>query len=280
MTGQNANADQIAFWNGLAGERWAKFQDQLDKGMAPITAGLLPFVNAKPGEHVLDLGCGCGGTALKYADAVGASGSVTGVDISRPMLSIARDRAHQANANIRFIEADAAVARFTPEYDLAASRFGVMFFADPIAAFANIRAALKPRGRLAFVCWRPLAENMWSRVPMETAKPLLPPQPPADPLAPGPFAFADAARTKSLLEQAGFKNIRIEKLDSAMWLGSDAEEAATQALTIGPLARALVEVDTGLKNKIRALVKARLAEFAGPGGIAPPAACWLVGAEA
>ncbi len=273
------NADQIAYWNGLAGERWAKYQPQLERGMADITAALLPFAVAKSGERVLDIGCGSGGTSIAYAQAVGPTGAVTGVDVSKPMLEIARARPKPAGANVTFVEADAATTRFAPEHDLVASRFGVMFFADPISAFTNIRTALKPGGRLAFVCWRPLAENAWSRVPMEIGKPLLPPQPPADPLAPGPFAFADAARTKSILENAGFKNIRIEKLETRMWLGADSQEAVTQALSIGPLARALVEVDTALKDKIRALVKARLQEFAGPEGIAPPAACWLVGAN-
>lgn len=264
----------------MAGERWVKHQDLLDRGMAAITDALLPFAGAKQGERVLDVGCGCGTTSLKLAQSVGTQGAVTSIDISEVMLGLARSRAKTAGANIDFIEADASDATFSPECDLLFSRFGVMFFADPVAAFTNLYKALKPDGRLAFVCWRGLGENIWARVPIETAKPFLPPQQAPDPLAPGPFAFADAGRIKTILARAGFSDIRIEKLDTVMWLGTDVEEATTQALSIGPLARAMAEVDAPTRDKIRAALKIRLKDFIGEGGIAPAAACWLVGAQA
>src|SRR5262249_50822578 len=158
--------------------------------------------------------------------AVAPSGHVTGVDISAPMLAVARSR---KIANADFVQADAATRLFRPEYDLVVSRFGVMFFDDPTAAFTNIRKALKPGGRLAFVCWRTPQENEGVTAVARAAQPLLPPtQPPADPFAPGPFAFADLARVEGILLKAGFKAPRLEKLNSHMMLGMSADEAAAQ----------------------------------------------------
>jgi ubiquinone/menaquinone biosynthesis C-methylase UbiE len=269
-----SNAQQVEYWNGAVGERWARLQETIDGNLAAITKSLMPFAAAKPGERVLDIGCGCGTTTIALSKAVGPSGDVTGVDISAPMLAVARSRGAGAN----FLEADASVHLFKPTHDLVFSRFGVMFFADPPAAFANIRKAVAPGGRLAFVCWRAVQDNLWATAPLAAAHDLLPPQEPADPLAPGPFAFADDTRLNGILSQAGFRNIRIEKLDSTMNMGATAQEAAAQALNIGPLSRAAAELDETTRGKIRVKVEAALAKFATASGIAPPAACWLVGA--
>ena len=270
----SVNAQQIEYWNGAVGQRWARLQETIDGNLAAITQALIPFAAAKPGERVLDIGCGCGTATIMLSKAVGPGGDVTGVDISAPMLAVARAR----GANANFLEADASVHLFKPTHELIFSRFGVMFFADPPAAFANIRKAQAPHGRLAFVCWRAVQDNLWASAPFAAARDLLPPQEAADPLAPRPFAFADDARLKGILSQAGFRDIRIEKLDSTMNMGATADEAAAQALNIGPLARAASELDEPAREKIRARVRDTLAKFAGPQGIAPPAACWLVGA--
>ncbi len=272
MTG--ANAEQVEYWNGAVGERWAAFQAVLDAALKDISDKVLAFAEAKPGERVLDIGCGCGTTTFALAKAVGPSGGVTGVDISRPMLAAARAR----GAGVNFREADASTHLFHPTHSLVFSRFGVMFFADPVSAFANIRKALSPHGRLAFVCWRSLAENAWAAVPVAAAKPLLPPQEPMDPHAPGPFAFADPARVQDILGRAGFRNVRVEALDSAMHMGATVEAAADQALRIGPLARAATGLDDALRAQISEVVKGALAPFATAEGVAPPAACWLMGA--
>jgi len=270
-----ANAAQIEYWNGPVGERWAAYQDVLDRALADISSTLLAFADAKPGERVLDIGCGCGTTTYTLAKAVGPSGSVTGVDISQPMLKVARGRGTGAN----FLHADASTHLFHPTHDLVFSRFGVMFFDDPVAAFANIRKALKPHGRIAFVCWRDVKENMWASVPIGAAMPLLPPQEPADPLAPGPFAYADKDRLTRILSDAGYGGIRIDKLDATMYMGANLDEAADQALRVGPLARAAAELDDATRAKIRATVREALAKYATANGVAPPAACWLVGAN-
>ena len=271
----SGNEQQIEYWNGPVGERWAAMQDRIDSAMASISAATLEFAAAKPGERVLDIGCGTGTTTYALAKAVGPGGSVTGVDISRPMLTRARSR----GAGVNFLEADAATHLFHPTHDLVFSRFGVMFFADPVAAFANIKKALKPGGRLAFVCWGEPKDNLWAAAPMQAARDLLPPQEQTDPHAPGPFAFADGERLKGILMKAGYRGIRIEKLPAAMNLGANIEEAVDQSLKIGPLARATAEVDDAVKEKIRARLRDVLPKFATPAGISPAATCWLVGAK-
>lgn len=275
----SGNETQIEYWNGKVGERWAAFQETLDRAMSAITASVLAFAAAKPGEHVLDIGCGCGTTALLLAKAVAPGGKVSGVDISAPMLARARARAKAADADIAFAEADASERAFEPEFDLVFSRFGAMFFADPAAAFANTRKALKPGGRMAFVCWRAAEKNAWASAPFAAARDLLPPQEPADPQAPGPFAFADGGRVKGILREAGFSNVRLEELDTAMDMGADLEAAIEQSLKIGPLARALSEADEAVKDKVRARIRDALATYLTPKGVLAPAACWLVSGD-
>jgi len=270
-----ANDEQIEYWNGAVGERWAAFQDVLDKALGQISEAALAFAAARPGERALDIGCGCGTTTFALAKAVGPSGGVTGVDISEPMLKVARGR----GAGVNFMKADAATHLFHPTHDLVFSRFGVMFFADPPAAFANIRKGLKPHGRLAFVCWRNVQENLWASVPIAAARPLLPPQEPVDPLAPGPFAFADGARLRAILAEAGYRDIRVEKLDTVMDMGATLDDAAEQTLRVGPLSRAAADLDEKTRADIRKVVRDALAPFAAPDGVKPPAACWLVGAK-
>ncbi len=263
-----ANADQIEYWNGEVGERWVEMQTRMDACMSDIAAAVLALAGAKPGERVLDVGCGCGATTLALAKAVGLSGHVTAIDVSRPMLDLAQRRAEEAGADIAFVEADASEQEFTAPFDLVFSRFGVMFFADPVAAFANLRHALKPKGRLRFVCWRAPAQNLWATAPFAAVKDLLPPQEEADPDAPGPFAFADDARLKAILGDAGFSGVRIEKLDTVMLLGADVPAALEQSLKIGPCARAIAGADEALKDQVRARIADVLVKFKTERGIA------------
>lgn len=276
----SGNADQIEFWNGPAGQHWAERQETMDRTLGAIQPALLAFAAAQPGEHVVDIGCGSGTTSFALADAVGSKGQVTGVDISRPMLSLARKRAGALGKTVAFVEADASVFPFATEIDLVFSRFGVMFFDQPAKAFENIHRALKPSGRLAFVCWRAPQDNAWVSAPMAAARPFLPETAPGDPLAPGPFAFADADRVKMILTEAGFRNVRVEPLDTVMNLGGSLDSATQQMLEVGPISRAVADVDEIARAKIAAAVRVALEKYATPNGITPTAACWLVGAKA
>jgi SAM-dependent methyltransferase len=277
MTG---NAAQIEYWNGAPGEKWVRNQAVMDASLADATAGLMRLAAIRPGERVLDIGCGSGETSLLAAAAVGAGGRVTGVDVSRPLLELARRRA-EGVANLRYVEGDAAIQPFAPEHDLLMSRFGVMFFADPAAAFANIRKAAAPGGRLAFVCWRAVTENEYAAMPFEIARPLMPPLPPADPHAPGPFALSDPDRLRSILDTAGFRAVSLEKLDGVMRMGTTAEQAGIQATSLGPTARALAKFGDDVRARVLAAVTGAFAAYPRTGGfITCRIACWLVGAKA
>jgi SAM-dependent methyltransferase len=228
---------------------------------------------------VVDIGCGGGTTALMIRERVGSEGAVTGIDISAPNLAVARARCHAGMADVSFVEADAATCDFQPVFDLAFSRFGVMFFDDPPRAFANIRKALVKGGRLAFVCWRTFKENEWAFAPYQAVLDLLPPQERMDPHAPGPFAFADSARVKALLEQVGFRDVLIKAHDTTVNLGETVDDAVAEALTIGPLARAAAELDESARDKIRARIAPVFEKYRTRFGITSPGAVWLVSAQ-
>ena len=277
----SANAAQSAYWNGPIGKIWANEQEKRDRDHAPITQALLGLARVKENEHVLDIGCGSGTTTLMLAERAGAQGSATGIDLSRPMLELARRRALAAGSQARFIEADATGYPFTArQYDLGFSQFGVMFFVDPVAAFSNIHMAMKAGGRLAFACWRHPFENPWSHVPEMAAKPFLPPAPPADPDAPGRYSFANPDRVKSVLLQAGFHAPELIKFDTCIHLGKTAEEAASSSIDAGPLLRTLADVDEATRARVRAALTERLAKELQPGGIFLTAGVWLAAARA
>ena len=277
----SANAAQLAYWNGPQGQAYARSQEKRDRDHAGITGPLMEWADAKAGEHVLDIGCGAGTTSLMLAERAGSTGCVVGIDISAPMVSIARRRAEMAHSSAQFIEADVSEYRFQRhEFDLAFSQLGVMFFADPVEAFRNIRHALKKRGRIAFSCWRSPAEHLWANVPEMAARPLLPAAPPPDLNAPGRYSLRLPDRIKQVLNGAGFYSIEIHKQDARTFAGATPEEAATAAIDAGPLQRFLVEADEGTRAKVRDRVAARLAQEMGPDGIWLNSAAWLVRALA
>jgi SAM-dependent methyltransferase len=271
-----ANEDQLKFWNDKAGRDWTELQERMDANLAGIHDAILAFADPRSGEAVLDIGCGTGTTSMVLADRVGPSGRVTGIDLSQPMLELARRRG-AARANLNFVLADASLHPFAPEHDLLFSRFGVMFFDDPVGAFTHLRGALKAGGRLAFVCWRTPPENPWASAPVRAARPFLPETPPPDPLAPGPFAFCDPERIQTILAQAGFSTPRIEPYDGVMNMGRNLDMAAAQTLRIGPLSRAIGDADAATRQKIVAAVKDAFRPFViSQGDVAPPTAGWLV----
>jgi SAM-dependent methyltransferase len=269
------NAAQIAYWNDNAGPTWVAMQDELDHELRELGLAAMAALAPREGERLVDIGCGCGATTLELARRVGAGGSVLGADISAPMLAVASERAAAAGlAQAHFVQADAQTHAFEPA-DGAFSRFGVMFFADPVAAFANIRRGLKAGGRVAFVCWRPLAENPWMTVPMGAIAPLLPAPPPmAPPGAPGPFAFADGDRLAGILKGAGFGEVSIEPLDAKVAWG-DLDTSVRLAMRLGPVG-GLVREHPQLAEQMAAAIRTALAPHVGPQGVRLDSASWIV----
>jgi SAM-dependent methyltransferase len=275
-----SNAAQTTYWNEVAGPTWTALQALLDRQLEPLGQASLEALVPEAGERIMDIGCGCGDTTLQIARRVGPLGSVVGVDISAPMLAVARGRAAEAGlSNATFLQADAQFHAFSAEFDAVYSRFGVMFFSDPVAAFRNIRSALKPGGRLAFVCWRAMAENPWMTMPLQTVVSLLPASsaPPPDPFAPGPFAFADRGRLESILVSAGFEGVRIAPLDTLIGADSIADAIET-ALQVGPLGAQLREAPERRAAVIGALQDA-YARIADERGVRLPSATWIVTAR-
>jgi SAM-dependent methyltransferase len=277
MDASGPNKDQIEYWNNLAGQKWVAEAAQLDRMLQPLGEAALARAAARAGERVLDIGCGNGQTALALAARVGPTGSVLGVDISKPMLDVARMRASaEKRTQLRFENADAQTFAFAPaSFDLAFSRFGVMFFSDPVAAFANVARALVPGGRLVFVCWQALLENAWMREPMQAlAKHLtLPPPPPPD--APGPFAFANPERVRGILERAGFRDVRLEPKTGALVLGGSLDEAAHMASEVGPAGALLREAAPAVRATALAAIREVVAARATPNGVEMPYAVWI-----
>ena len=271
------NTDQIEFWNGDAASQWVSAQSALDAMLEPLSAIAIDAANVSAGERVLDIGCGCGGTSLTLA-AAGAS--VTGVDISAPMLAHATERANAEGADARFEEGDASVATFNGDYQLLFSRFGVMFFADPTAAFANLRTALADGGRMAFLCWQSPKVNPWMSIAAAALGPFTtPPAEAPDPRAPGPFAFADPAYLREVLEGAGFADVDIQPATADLHVGDDVESAIRFLSEIGPLSRGLADMDDSTREQALTAVRTALANHLTENGLDLGAACWLVRAS-
>jgi SAM-dependent methyltransferase len=272
------NAEQATYWNELGGPAWAELSALLDRQLETITERAMAVLAPHAGERLLDVGCGCGQTTLSLATSVSPGGEVVGLDISRPMLAVARQRAEAAASGVRFIEADAQTWPFEPgSFDGLFSRFGLMFFADPKAAFRNLLGALTPGGRLVFVCWRSLAENPWMTAPIAAAASHLPPAPPPDPTAPGPFAFADDARVRDILGSAGFTAIEIAPFDTRIG-GNGLEDSLKLALRVGPLGARLrenPEVAPKVMDAVRQAVAAQLRD----GAVWMNGATWMVSAK-
>jgi SAM-dependent methyltransferase len=280
--GHDQNADQIAYWNGAGGQRWADRQPVQDVLLQPIADLLIDRASIKAGERVLDVGCGSGATTFAFARAVGPSGHVMGIDISAPMLARARE-VTPAGAPVEFALADATIHPFAPEnFDLLASRFGVMFFADPALSFANMRKAMRRSGRLAFACWREPRQNPFFMTPLQAVYQHVPKMPQVGPEDPGPFSFASEVRVQRILSAAGFSEVAMEPCDLALdvAVGGGLDAAVRGALEIGPSARALADQPPDVIAAATRSIREALTPFVKGQTVPLDGAIWIVTARA
>lgn len=269
------NTDEADYWSGPTGQRWVDQQARLDAAMAPVLKRLLQLAEIAPGDAVLDVGCGTGASTLEIARRIGAQGNVTAADIAETLLARARLRAAERGAaNAKFVLADAEIHRFPPgAFGKAVSRFGVMFFTDTAAAFANIARALRPGGRIVFAAWGAPEANPWFRVPHKVAATRLGSPPPADPDGPGPMRFADTEKTLAYMKAAGLEQpaVRIEALHLAPTGG--AAGAAETSMQVGAAVRVMNAMEATEEDAaaIRADLEDAFAEFQTAEGLRVPA---------
>jgi SAM-dependent methyltransferase len=257
-----ANTAMGEYWNQVAGPRWVGRAGLQEARNVEVAHLLQAEAAPQPGERVLDIGCGTGATAIPFAAAVGATGHVTGVDISEPMLGQARENIAKAGAgNITLVKADAQVHRFPADsFDLLISRFGVMFFADPVAAFANLFAGLRQGGRVCMAVWASMAENVHWQIPFDIAVKHLGQPKPVDPHEPGPMAFRDPAYLRDILSKAGFTGVSITPKGFHI-TGQSAESEAEHAAMFGPAWR-LMEEKNAPEDARKTIVAETAAAFA------------------
>lgn len=268
------NEQQSDYWNGEAGQRWVTFSDRLDAMLGPFAELILNAANIKPDETVLDIGCGGGALSLIAAQA---AQSVLGVDISQPLIGLAQERAKEI-PSVTFRCEDAATISLDEKRDVVISRFGVMFFSDPVTAFVNIRNQVKPSGRMVFACWQSPMKNLWAKAPLEAAMPFFkePPTQP-EPHAPGPFAFADSEYLTDTLMDAGWKTVELTDWTGEIRLpGEDVEETAAFMTEMGPLSKIMKEQDLDEKRVQSALIEKLSKAANADGTVDMQGSVWIV----
>lgn len=267
-----------AAWDGPEGDDWTRRAVRYDAASRAYDRYLLDAAQIGSSDPVLDVGCGCGISTLDAASRT--TGDVLGIDLSARMIEHARERAAEAGrGNARFQCGDAQVFDFAPgAFAVAISRFGGMFFADPVAAFRNVGRALRPDGRLALLAWRTLADNEWVRTIRDAlaAGRTLPPPPPG---MPGPFGLADRDATARILGDAGFARIELTPVDEPMYLGADADDAFEFVRGLGMARKLLEPLDDTTRITALAELRARFAQRATPAGVLVGAGAWLVKAK-
>lgn len=274
-TTQAAGDEQARLWNGPAGNAWVDAQQTLDQLFSLLEKLLVETACTAPAGRVLDVGCGTGGTTLAIARALGAGAECTGIDISEPMIAAARSRAAREGLPTHFIWANAQTHAFEPaSFDGIVSRLGVMFFDDPVRAFANLRHAAKDGAGLSFIAWRSAAENPFMTTAERAAAPLLPNLPPRVPGAPGQFAFADRQRVQAILEESGWSGIDIQPVDLPCTMPE--KDLLGYLSRLGPVGIALLQADEETRARVIDTVRAAFEPFVHGDEVRLTAACWLV----
>jgi len=280
MTVSAVNDEQARYWNGDEAAHWLTHEDRYEAMLAPFTGHLLTAAGVCGTDRVLDVGCGCGSTT-RTAGRLATGGGALGVDLSGQLLHRAEQRVREEGlANVRFEHADVQVHAFTgPVFDAAISRFGVMFFADPVAAFANIGRALRPGGRMAFVCWAEPAGNEWIMVPGAAAARYVPLPPIGDPAAPGPFSLADRNRLLAILEAAGLTDVDIERVTYPLRLGSDVADTVEFVKQTGIGQAMLTGADPAAIRRVTDAFADVLERYLTAGGVWLGSKAWMVRAR-
>jgi SAM-dependent methyltransferase len=276
---QPTNQEQVTLWNGFGGRGWVQAQEVLDRMLRPLESLLVEAVTTGSHARVLDVGCGTGSTTLACARLIGRRGIAMGVDISEPMLAVARQRAERESTPVSFIRADAQTHAFSrASFDLIVSRLGVMFFDDSVAAFTNLRRAVPENGELRVITWRSAAENPFLTAAERAATPLLPEAPARAPDAPGPFALADRSRIEHILEESGWVGIDVRATDVACAL--PVQDLVQYFTWVGPVGRILQQVDDGTRQRIIEVVRPAFDQYVHEAELRFTAACWMVSARA
>ena len=275
------NEEQRRRWDEEEGHHWVEEAEHFDRMLGPYGERVIAALSPEPSEKILDVGCGNGALSLDVAARVGPQGRVLGLDLSGPMLSLAKQRAGERGlGNVSFEKSDVQVHDFAGDkFDGVISRFGVMFFDDPVAAFSNLRGAVRSGGRLAFVCWQDPFQNDWLMVPAATMLEFVPMPEAPQPGTPGPFGLADVDRTRSILSDAAWTDVQVEPVEIHQWLGSD-PAATIEFLSHTEIAKSFLgETDDDTKAKVWEAVEAKLAEHTSDDGVHLTGRAWLVTAR-
>ena len=280
----DTNSEFVDFWNEVLVPKFIKYRHILVGGLAHHSAQILPSLEVRENDAVLDVGCGFGDTAIQFARKVGPGGSVVGIDCCAAFLEFARADAAEAGVeNVRFVEGDAQTAAFEPEHDFCFSRFGTQFFENPVGGLRNMRSALKPGGRMTMIVWRAIEDNPWLHVPREIVLKYLPP--PGDDgrsCGPGPFSMANQEMVTRQLEIAGYDDIHFERVDAPLMVGTTTEEAIAFQLAIGPAGEVFREAGDEAerrRDEIDAALGEELASHATADGIVMASSSWKISAR-